>query len=109
MLKKNLLPANKLATTFGKTKYKVLERRGHRAIVENQDTGVKYERNIAHLKKINIPQTSTSPMPSHTTRTETSQKIIEAPAIEDAVATRFQEDEPPFRGFEEVEEEFIGI
>lgn len=104
VLMQNLLPSNKLATTFGKAKYKVLERKGHRATVENQDTGATYERNIAHLKKIDIPAAS-----SCSTRTETGQEVLRGPVIEDPEVRSTDADEPLFRGFEENEDTFAGV
>lgn len=53
VLMKNLMPKNKLSTVFNKTKYTVVDRSGPRATVEDTDTGAMYERNVAHLKKIN--------------------------------------------------------
>ncbi|KXJ74916.1 hypothetical protein RP20_CCG012722 [Aedes albopictus] len=53
VLMRNLTPKNKLSTAFNRTKYTVVDRSGPRATVEDTDTGVAYERNVAHLKKIN--------------------------------------------------------
>lgn len=68
VLLQNLISTGKLTTTFGKTQYEVMERKGNRVKILDPVSGSVLERNIAHLKKIYNPQaisneeTSTSVM-----------------------------------------------
>lgn len=46
---------NKLATKFEPTVYKVIKRSGAEVTIENPGTGTKYRRNVAHIKKLPLP------------------------------------------------------
>lgn len=52
VLMKNLLPGNKLQTTFGSKEFKVIDRSGPRVTIEDPENGRSYDRNVAHLKRI---------------------------------------------------------
>ncbi|XP_055633366.1 uncharacterized protein K02A2.6-like [Toxorhynchites rutilus septentrionalis] len=52
VLMQNLLPGNKLPTTFNPKEYVVMHRSGPRVTIEDPATGKSYDRNIAHLKKV---------------------------------------------------------
>lgn len=49
---KKLININKLSANFEPIDYKVIERSGSELVVENVTTGVKYRRNVTHVKKI---------------------------------------------------------
>lgn len=49
---KRQISANKLATTFEPTQYRVVEKKGSELVVENIETLTKYRRNVAHAKLI---------------------------------------------------------
>lgn len=51
VLMQNLLPMGKLRTTFNKTLYEVVDRSGSRVTIEDKQTGSRYDRNVAHLKR----------------------------------------------------------
>lgn len=97
VLMRNLLPANKLATTFGRSKYKVTKRTGARAIVEDQETGVTYERNIAHLKKVN-PSISATTFNCEDYNNPTFNESGPVMTKESTILPS-DDDEPEFRGF----------
>ncbi|XP_058828130.1 uncharacterized protein K02A2.6-like [Topomyia yanbarensis] len=71
VLMQNLLPGNKLQTTYNKTKYVVVSRSGSRVTVEDPISGKSYDRNVAHLKKITDP-VETSPSLSSSRENEPS-------------------------------------
>ncbi|KXJ71956.1 hypothetical protein RP20_CCG019293 [Aedes albopictus] len=52
VLLQNLLPSHKLKTTFGPVEYTVVNRRGNCVKVIDPISGNTYERNIAHVKKL---------------------------------------------------------
>ncbi|XP_055615315.1 uncharacterized protein K02A2.6-like [Toxorhynchites rutilus septentrionalis] len=52
VLMQNLLPGNKLSTTFNPKEYVVMHRSGPRVTIEDPATGKSYDRNISHLKKV---------------------------------------------------------
>lgn len=52
VLMQNLLPGNKLQTTFNPKRYVVVSRSGPRVTVEDPESGKSYDRNSTHLKKI---------------------------------------------------------
>lgn len=52
VLLKNLLPQNKLATTFHPTEYVVLDKTGSRVTVQNTENDKIFQRNSAHVKRI---------------------------------------------------------
>ncbi|XP_055543705.1 uncharacterized protein K02A2.6-like [Wyeomyia smithii] len=52
VLMKNLLPGNKLTTTFGTNEYKVINKEGSRAKIRDKKTDKIYQRNVAHLKRV---------------------------------------------------------
>lgn len=52
VLLKNLLPQNKLATTFGPTEYVVLDKTGSRVTVQNTENDKIFQRNSAHVKRV---------------------------------------------------------
>lgn len=52
VLVKRQHPANKLATTFEPTRYRVVERSGSEVVIENTETSTRYRRNVAHTKRI---------------------------------------------------------
>ncbi|XP_055632603.1 uncharacterized protein K02A2.6-like [Toxorhynchites rutilus septentrionalis] len=56
VLMQNLLPGNKLQTTYNSKKYVVMSRSGPRVTVEDPVSGKSYDRNAAHLKKVIDPQ-----------------------------------------------------
>lgn len=51
VLMQNLLPSNKLSTTYNPKEYLVVSRSGSRVTVEDPVNGKSYDRNAAHLKK----------------------------------------------------------
>ncbi|XP_038106617.1 uncharacterized protein K02A2.6-like [Culex quinquefasciatus] len=55
VLMQNLLPGNKLTTTFSPTEYTVVSRDGPRATIHDSSSGKSFERNVAHLKRIGKP------------------------------------------------------
>ncbi|XP_062538348.1 uncharacterized protein K02A2.6-like [Armigeres subalbatus] len=61
VLMQNLLPGNKLSTTFNPKEYTVVHRSGPRVTIEDQATGKSYDRNVAHLKKVSEPAAQTVP------------------------------------------------
>lgn len=54
VLVKRNIKANKLSSNFEPTVHKVIDRNGTEAVVEAEETGKRYRRNVAHLKKIII-------------------------------------------------------
>ncbi|EAT45527.1 AAEL003207-PA [Aedes aegypti] len=54
-LMQNLLPGNKLQTTYMPKNYVVVSGSGPRATVEDRESGKSYDRNVAHLKKLKDP------------------------------------------------------
>lgn len=60
VLMQNLLPGNKLSTTFNPKQYVVVSRSGPRVTVEDPQNGKSYDRNVAHLKKIVEPELSSN-------------------------------------------------
>lgn len=56
VLMQHLKPSNKLQTTFDRNRYTVLRRAGPKATVEDPETGKQFERNVAHLKKVAVPE-----------------------------------------------------
>lgn len=52
VLMQNLLPGNKLSTTYNPKEYVVTHRSGPRATIEDPGTGKSYDRNVSHLKKV---------------------------------------------------------
>ncbi|KXJ77544.1 hypothetical protein RP20_CCG007238 [Aedes albopictus] len=56
VLMRNLLPANKLSTTFNPKPFTVVSRSGPRVTIEDPDNGKSYDRNVAHLKKVIEPE-----------------------------------------------------
>ncbi|XP_058840196.1 uncharacterized protein K02A2.6-like [Topomyia yanbarensis] len=62
VLMQNLLPGNKLLTTFNPKEYVVTHRAGPRVTVEDPATGKSYDRNVVHLKR--LPESTTEPTES---------------------------------------------
>lgn len=56
VLMQNLLPGNKLSTTYNPKQYIVVSRSGPRVTVEDPQNGKSYDRNVAHLKKVVEPE-----------------------------------------------------
>lgn len=52
VLLQNLLPSNKLSTTYNPKEFRVVSRSGPRVTIEDPENGKSYDRNIAHLKKV---------------------------------------------------------
>ncbi|XP_055711553.1 uncharacterized protein K02A2.6-like [Phlebotomus papatasi] len=52
VLMKNVLPDNKLSTTFGRNKFIVIEKAGSTVKVKEINTGKTYSRNSSHFKKV---------------------------------------------------------
>lgn len=52
VLQKNMFKENKLSTTFNQQRFRVVNRNGPVVVIQNEDTGEQYERNVAHIKKI---------------------------------------------------------
>ncbi|XP_062699139.1 uncharacterized protein K02A2.6-like isoform X2 [Aedes albopictus] len=52
VLMKNLLPANKLSTTFNPNEYLVVNKEGSRVTIQDKTSDKSYRRNVAHLKRI---------------------------------------------------------
>lgn len=52
VLMQNLIPGNKLCTTYSPAEYEVVKKTGSRVTIQNEETGKVYDRNSAHLKKI---------------------------------------------------------
>lgn len=69
VLLKNLLPQNKLATTFSPTEYVVLDKTGARVTVQNKDNNKVYQRNSAHVKLV--------PKDNSADRNESQAEVIE--------------------------------
>lgn len=87
----NLLPGNKLQTTFGQKEYKVVDRSGPRVTIEDLESGKSYDRNVSHLKKVPEPaQVSTDV-------TETPKDDIQRAMIQEVSDDTSEED---FAGFE---------
>lgn len=63
----NLLPGDKLQTTYSPVHYKVIARKGPVVTLKCQQSGKLYERNVAHVKKISVdtsnPKASNSIIP----------------------------------------------
>ncbi|XP_062555305.1 uncharacterized protein K02A2.6-like isoform X1 [Armigeres subalbatus] len=55
VLMKNLTPGNKLSTTYGQAEYTVLDKEGSHVTIQSDATGKTFQRNTAHLKKIDQP------------------------------------------------------
>ncbi|XP_062559853.1 uncharacterized protein K02A2.6-like [Armigeres subalbatus] len=91
VLMQNLLPGNKLQTTFGQKEYKVVDRSGPRVTIEDLESGKSYDRNVSHLKKVPEPaQVSTDV-------TETPKDDIQRAMIQEVSDDTSEED---FAGFE---------
>lgn len=60
VLMKNLLPGNKLTTTFGRNEYEVMSKDGSRVTVKDKTSGKIYRRNVAHLKRIDSSHEGTN-------------------------------------------------
>lgn len=58
VLAQNLIPGNKLQTTFNPTEFVVTEKQGPRITITDPETGKIFTRNSAHLKKIRDPSTT---------------------------------------------------
>lgn len=56
VLMKNLLPGNKLTTTFHPSEYVVLDKQGPRVTIKGKESEKVYRRNVAHLKRITSRQ-----------------------------------------------------
>ncbi|XP_065088042.1 uncharacterized protein K02A2.6-like [Ochlerotatus camptorhynchus] len=94
VLMQNLVPGNKLTTTFNPTKFKVLNRSGARVTIEDQDNGRVFDRNVSHVKKISdVGETG-----SNQDQDVPFQKIIESDSDDD-------EDRMGFHGFEEEDQQ----
>lgn len=52
VLMKNLLPGNKLTTTFGTDEYVVISKKGATVMIRDKKTNKVYQRNVAHLKRV---------------------------------------------------------
>lgn len=52
VLMQNLLPGNKLSTTYNPTQYEVVKKAGSRVTIQDEESGKIYDRSSAHLKKI---------------------------------------------------------
>lgn len=52
VLQKNVVKENKLTTKYNSQEFKVIERQGPVVTVENEESGERYARNVAHVKKI---------------------------------------------------------
>lgn len=52
LLMQNLLPKNKLSSTFQPATYEVIERQGNSLQLRNEDTMKTYQRNVAHTKPV---------------------------------------------------------
>lgn len=52
VVQKNVIKENKLTTRFNDKEFKVTERHGPVVTVENEESGERYTRNVAHVKKI---------------------------------------------------------
>lgn len=61
VLMQNLLPGNKLSTTFNPREYVVMHRSGPRVTIEDPVTRKSYDRNVVHLKKVSENATDTIP------------------------------------------------
>ncbi|XP_062538124.1 uncharacterized protein LOC134206423 [Armigeres subalbatus] len=55
VLMQNLTPGNKLSTTYGQAEYTVLDKEGSHVTIQSDATGKTFQRNTAHLKKIDQP------------------------------------------------------
>lgn len=52
VLMRNLLPGNKLTTTFGIDEYAVVSKEGAKVMIRDKKTNKVYQRNVAHLKRV---------------------------------------------------------
>lgn len=52
VVKKNVLPTHKLAPVFDKEKFKITQIEGTNITIQSIESGVSYERNVKHLKKV---------------------------------------------------------
>lgn len=95
VLMKNLLPGNKLQTTFGPKEYKVIDRSGPRVTIEDPENGRSYDRNVAHLKR--IPEATQAP-------TEAPVNMPQSPQSDD-----IQQAEPQGLDDDNSEEDFEGF
>ncbi|KXJ71345.1 hypothetical protein RP20_CCG020782 [Aedes albopictus] len=97
VLMQNLLPGNKLTTTFNPKEYVITQRSGPRVTIEDPATGKSYDRNVAHLKKVSdgvVDPTETIP---------TTEK--ENPINDDKQLPESSDSENEFHGFD-LEAEF---
>lgn len=83
VIAKRQLMANKLATPYEPTPYKVVKRKGPDTIIESTESSSRFRRNVAHLKKIN-PSISGQPLPttasSEQVKRPLSKRIRKTPA-----------------------------
>lgn len=61
VLMQNLLPGNKLTTTFEPTEFEVVDKCGARVRVQNKQNNRVYERNSAHLKRVSTAEPEATP------------------------------------------------
>ncbi|XP_058456329.1 uncharacterized protein K02A2.6-like [Malaya genurostris] len=61
VLMQNLLPGNKLTTTYGPTEFEVVDKTGARVVIQNKQTNKVYERNSAHLKRVSPTEPEGNP------------------------------------------------
>lgn len=97
VLMQNLLPKNKLSTTFNKTKYTVVSRSGHKATITDSETGRTYERNLAHLKRLGNEPSTSNAEPSCTNQESTTSQQMQV-AVEEVASDQDEETED-FAGF----------
>ncbi|XP_055591293.1 uncharacterized protein K02A2.6-like [Uranotaenia lowii] len=68
VLMRNLTPDNKLCPRFNPNEYTVMNKTGSRLTIQNPEDGRSYDRNAAHVKRVEIPEprieTSSDAMPT---------------------------------------------
>lgn len=95
VLMQNLLPGNKLTTTFNPKEYVVTQRSGPRVTIEDPVTGKSYDRNVSHLKKVSdgaAVSTETIPTAAADNDVDDNQLPEQVPQSSNS--------EPEFQGFD---------
>lgn len=86
VLMQNLLPGNKLTTTYSPVEYTVVRKSGTRCTVQSEDSGTTYERNSSHLKKIptSVPAESVDLTSTRSSTSPSNCSISQEPLREDS-------------------------
>uniref|UniRef100_A0A8D8D3B6 (northern house mosquito) hypothetical protein n=2 Tax=Culex pipiens TaxID=7175 RepID=A0A8D8D3B6_CULPI len=86
VLMQNLVPGNKLTTTYSPVEYTVVRKSGTRCTVQSKDSGTTYERNSSHLKKIptSVPAESVDLTSTRSSTSPSNCSISQEPLREDS-------------------------